>query len=69
MVHTDLPNRSIKTGGRVFELIEHVQELNGATLTELSKQVDMAVAYCMTILRFSFIWDISRMKRVARTYF
>lgn len=59
MVHTDLPNRSIKTAGRVFELIELVQELNGATLTELSKQMDMADStlhdYLTTLVHLGYL--------------
>lgn len=39
---TDPPDRSIKTAGRVFNIIETVQELHGATFTELSENIEMS---------------------------
>ncbi|QIO24929.1 IclR family transcriptional regulator [Haloarcula sp. JP-L23] len=42
MKPTDPPDRSIKTAGRVFNIIEVVQQLNGATFTELSEHIEMS---------------------------
>lgn len=59
MAHTDPPNRSIKTAVRVFELIEIIQELDGATLTELSEHVDMADStlyeYLTTLVQLGYL--------------
>lgn len=39
---TDPPKRNIKTAIRVFNIIETLQELDGATFTELSEHIDMS---------------------------
>ncbi len=42
MGNTDKQSRRIKTAARVFELIELIQDLDGATFTELSDHVEVS---------------------------
>lgn len=59
MTDRDPPNRTIKTAVRVFELIEMIQELDGATFTELAQQTDMAestlYAYLTTLVHLGYV--------------
>ena len=59
MAQTDPPARSIKTAVRVFELIELVQELDGATFTQLSERMDMAEStlydYLTTLVHLGYL--------------
>lgn len=59
MTPSDLPNRSIKTAAQVFELIEIIQKLDGATFTELAEHIDMAEStlyeYLTTLVHLGYL--------------
>lgn len=59
MSDEESPSRSIKTAARVFELIELIQELDGATFTELSERMNMAEStlydYLTTLVHLNYL--------------
>lgn len=73
VTHTGSQNRTIKTAVRVFEIIELIRELDGATLTELSEHIDIADStlydYLTTLVQLGYLSKKERKYEITLRFF